>query len=50
MTAQIIDGTAIAQAIQDEVAGRGLSSWNVSTGIVPGLATVLVGDNPASQT
>ncbi len=35
MTAQIIS-TAIAQAIQDEVAGRGLGSWNVSTGIVPG--------------
>ncbi len=49
MTAQIIDGTAIAQAIQDEVAA-GVVELEREYGIVPGLATVLVGDNPASQT
>jgi len=49
MTAQIIDGTAIAQAIQDEVAA-GVVELERDYGIVPGLATVLVGDNPASQT
>lgn len=49
MTAQIIDGTAIAQAIQDEVATE-VVELERDHGFVPGLATVLVGDNPASQT
>ncbi|MFN2285837.1 MAG: bifunctional methylenetetrahydrofolate dehydrogenase/methenyltetrahydrofolate cyclohydrolase FolD [Anaerolineae bacterium] len=48
MGAQLIDGKAIAQAIQDEL------TQEVATlkkkGIVPGLATLLVGENPASQT
>lgn len=49
MTAQIIDGTAIAQAIQNEVATE-VVELERDHGFVPGLATVLVGDNPASQT
>ncbi len=49
MTAQIIDGTAIAQTIQEEVEEE-VAKLGRDHGIVPGLATVLVGDNPASQT
>ena len=49
MGAQIIDGTAIAQAIQEEVSQE-VSRLRRDHGLVPGLATVLVGDNPASQT
>ncbi|MCU0521565.1 MAG: bifunctional methylenetetrahydrofolate dehydrogenase/methenyltetrahydrofolate cyclohydrolase FolD [Anaerolineae bacterium] len=49
MGAQIIDGTAIAQAIQEEVAQE-VSRLKRDRGLAPGLATVLVGDNPASQT
>jgi methylenetetrahydrofolate dehydrogenase (NADP+)/methenyltetrahydrofolate cyclohydrolase len=47
MSAEIIDGKAIAAEIRSEVAGRvrGLAE----SGIVPGLATVLVGDDPASK-
>lgn len=46
MSAQTIDGKAIAAEVRGEVAARveALSSQ----GIVPGLATVLVGDDPAS--
>jgi methylenetetrahydrofolate dehydrogenase (NADP+)/methenyltetrahydrofolate cyclohydrolase len=47
MPAQIIDGKAVGaqvrQAVADEVA-----SWRQRTGRAPGLATVLVGDDPAS--
>ncbi len=49
MTATIIDGTAIAEEIRSKVADEAaqmVQEW----GIVPGLATVLVGGNPASQT
>ncbi len=49
MTAQIIDGAAIAARLRvqvaEEVAGRVAAGRRA-----PGLATVLVGDNPASQT
>lgn len=48
MTASIIDGKAIAQAIRDEIA-QGVGKLKAATGIVPGLAAVLVGDNPASH-
>lgn len=47
MTAQIIDGKGIAQTIQDEVAQEVVNLK--AQGIQPGLATVLVGENPASQ-
>ncbi len=47
MTAQLIDGTVIAAKLLDKVAGEvaALKSRN----IVPGLAVVLVGDDPASR-
>ena len=48
MGAQLIDGKAIAQAIQDELTQEVAALKE--KGIVPGLATVLVGENPASQT
>ncbi len=46
MTAQIIDGTAIAKSIRDEVAQR--TAACVAAGVTPGLAAVLVGEDPAS--
>lgn len=48
MSAQIINGSAVAEQIRGEVAAevRALSSAGKSH---PGLATVLVGENPASQ-
>jgi methylenetetrahydrofolate dehydrogenase (NADP+)/methenyltetrahydrofolate cyclohydrolase len=49
MSAQIIDGAAIAQAIHEEVRAE-VSRLGRDSGLVPGLATVLVGDDPASQT
>ena len=44
--ARLIDGTAVARAIRDEVARdtRAL----VARGVTPGLAVILVGDDPAS--
>ena len=49
MTAIVIDGKAIAAELRKEVA-QGVEQL-VATGTVPpGLATVLVGENPASQT
>ena len=47
MSAQLIDGTAIAQGIRAEVTEqvRGLRA----RGVVPGLAVVLVGEDPASE-
>ena len=47
MTAQIIDGKAISQIVRDQ--------WKLEAeklkdkGIVPGLAVIIVGDNPASK-
>jgi len=46
VAAQIIDGTKIAATIQQELAGRIQKLRGEK--ITPGLATVLVGDNPAS--
>ncbi len=48
MTAKIIDGTAIAAHIRAEV-GDGAKALVAERGVTPGLATVLVGENPASQ-
>jgi len=48
MSAQIIDGGAIAAQIQQELAQE-VENLKTRHGIVPGLATVLIGDNPASQ-
>ena len=47
MTAQLIDGNAIAKTIHEELAQEVAALKE--QGVVPGLATVLVGDNPASQ-
>ena len=47
MPAQIIDGRAIAQKLREQIKNR-VEKINES-GIIPGLAVVLVGDDPASQ-
>jgi len=47
MTARIIDGTALSQRIREEVAQRVQAL--AARGIRPGLAVVLVGEDPASQ-
>ncbi|MEY3944941.1 MAG: bifunctional methylenetetrahydrofolate dehydrogenase/methenyltetrahydrofolate cyclohydrolase FolD [Pseudomonadota bacterium] len=47
MTAQLIDGNALSKQLRTEVANRALALK--VKGITPGLAVVLVGDNPASQ-
>ncbi len=47
MTAQRIDGNALSQQLRTEVAAR--TAALKLRGITPGLAVVLVGDNPASQ-
>jgi len=44
----IIDGNKIAQDIRNEVR-QGVLELKASRGIVPGLAVILVGDDPASQ-
>ncbi|WP_300548674.1 bifunctional methylenetetrahydrofolate dehydrogenase/methenyltetrahydrofolate cyclohydrolase FolD [Roseovarius sp.] len=48
MTAQIIDGKAFAATIRDKVAGH-VARLKADHDIVPGLAVVLVGEDPASQ-
>ena len=48
MTAQLIDGTRIARELRARVA-EDVAKLKERTGIVPGLATVLVGDDPASE-
>ncbi len=47
MTAQILDGTATASAIKRELTER--VAKLAERGIVPGLGTVLVGDDPGSR-
>lgn len=47
MTAKIIDGVAIAKAIRAQCRFD-VQELNRETGITPGLAVILVGDNPAS--
>jgi methylenetetrahydrofolate dehydrogenase (NADP+)/methenyltetrahydrofolate cyclohydrolase len=44
----IIDGKAIAEALRREVA-EGVAALKRERGVTPGLATVLVGEDPASQ-
>ncbi len=48
MSAEIISGKEIAQAIRGETAAR-VAALKEKHGLVPGLATVLVGEDPASQ-
>jgi methylenetetrahydrofolate dehydrogenase (NADP+)/methenyltetrahydrofolate cyclohydrolase len=47
MTAKLIDGKAAAVAVRDKVAA-GVAQFEPRAGRPPGLATVLVGDDPAS--
>jgi methylenetetrahydrofolate dehydrogenase (NADP+)/methenyltetrahydrofolate cyclohydrolase len=47
MTAQLIDGNALSRQLRESVAQR--VATLKTQGITPGLAVVLVGDNPASQ-
>ena len=47
MTAQLIDGNALAKTIRAEVAERAAAL--TARGRQPGLAVILVGDDPASQ-
>lgn len=49
MTARILDGTAVARTLLEQTASRALAFLQ-RTGRAPLLATVLVGDDPASQT
>ena len=48
MSAQLIDGNAIAAEITGEVR-VGVARLRAERGVTPGLATVLVGEDPASQ-
>lgn len=47
MTAQLIDGNALSRTLRAQVAERAASLR--ARGVIPGLAVILVGDNPASQ-
>ena len=47
MTAQILDGKALAATIKDELTERVAAL--AERGVTPGLGTVLVGDDPGSQ-
>ncbi|MEW6683994.1 MAG: bifunctional methylenetetrahydrofolate dehydrogenase/methenyltetrahydrofolate cyclohydrolase FolD [Nitrospirota bacterium] len=47
MAARLIDGKVVAKAVKEDVAGRVQALK--AKGIRPGLATVLVGDDPASH-
>jgi methylenetetrahydrofolate dehydrogenase (NADP+)/methenyltetrahydrofolate cyclohydrolase len=49
MTAKIIDGKLIAEQMRQEIA-QGTQKLKAEKGITPGLAVVLVGDDPASAT
>lgn len=47
MVAKVIDGKAVARRVRQDCAAR--VERLKATGVVPGLAVVLVGDNPASR-
>ncbi len=47
MTAQLIDGNALSRQLRADVAARVQALK--ARGVTPGLAVILVGDNPASQ-
>ena len=47
MTAQLIDGNALSRQLRTEVSER--VSALKAKGLTPGLAVILVGENPASQ-
>ncbi|HEY4278240.1 MAG TPA: bifunctional methylenetetrahydrofolate dehydrogenase/methenyltetrahydrofolate cyclohydrolase FolD [Conexibacter sp.] len=47
MAATLIDGRAVAQRVRAQAADD-VAAFTAETGVTPGLATVLVGDDPAS--
>lgn len=47
MTAQLIDGTAVSKQLRDDLTTRVAALKN--SGVTPGLAVILVGDDPASH-
>lgn len=47
MSAKIIDGKLLAENLRGEIA-TGTAALKAKTGVTPGLAVILVGDNPAS--
>ena len=47
MSANIIDGKKLAADLRGEITAR-TSALKEKTGIVPGLAVILIGENPAS--
>ena len=47
MPARIIDGSAVAASVREQVA-RDVATFSEQTGRAPGLATILVGDDPGS--
>ncbi len=48
LSARIIDGKAVGAAVRERVAGE-VAAYGAEAGRVPGLATVIVGDDPASE-
>ena len=48
MTAQVISGTEIAKQIREELKQE-IAELKEKHSLIPGLATVLVGQDPASQ-
>lgn len=46
--AELIDGKLVSQSVRDEISQH-VEKLGRETGVVPGLAAVLVGDNPASE-
>jgi len=48
MSAQLIDGTRIAREVRGRVA-EDVKALRERTGVIPGLATILVGEDPASE-
>src|SRR5262245_5889831 len=48
MSATLLDGKQLAQTLQEEIA-HDVAALAQAKGVRPGLAAVLVGDNPASQ-
>lgn len=48
MTAQLLDGRELARQLQEEIQAE-VAAFVRQVGVTPGLAAVLVGDDPASQ-
>ncbi len=47
MPAQLLDGVALSKKLRTEIAARG--AIVTAKGVRPGLAVIVVGENPASQ-